>query len=185
MWIPKIKVLSCSSLSSVASYQDRAQCNHKGDKDSNFIYLLFHAVCKLLMGRCNKNPSLWPFFVIKNWCWEKRIREGCPRKVAIFFLAIASGSKCWNNFLLPLWQSPVFPNVCTFNLNYFLLYKWGRLSNVFGKKKKNILYLVYELLSTTGAWIITKEIPPNTSFSALRKYCSFAPYFMPLDETIL
>lgn len=170
--IPKINVLRCSSLSSVASYQDWAQCNHKGDKDGPFICLLFYAVCKLFMGRRNKNLSLWPFCIIKNWCWEKRIREGCPRKVVVFFLVIALGPKRWNNFLLPLWLSPGFPTLCIFNLNEVLLYKWSRLSNVLGKK---ILILVYKLPSTTGAWIITKETPPNVSFSGLQKYCSFVP----------
>lgn len=180
--IPKIKVLRSSSLSSVVSYQDCAQCNHKGDKDGSFPYLLFHAVCKLFMGRCNKNLALWLFCILKNWCWEKRIREGCPRKAVVIFLVIALGLKCWNNFLLPLWLSPCFPNVFAFNLNEFLLYKWGRLSNVLCKK---ILILVYKLPSTTGALTMTKETPPNASISALKKYCSFAPYFMPLDKTVL
>lgn len=50
---------------------------------------------------------------------------------------------------------------------------------------KKILILVYKLPSTTGTWIITKETPPKSSFSALRKYSSFAPYFMPQDKTFL
>lgn len=50
---------------------------------------------------------------------------------------------------------------------------------------KKILILVYKLPSTTGTWIITKETPPNASFSALKEYCSFAPYFMPLDKMVL
>lgn len=136
-WIPQIAVLRSSLLGSVAPYQDCAQRNQKGDKDGTFIYLLFHAVCKWYMGRCNKNPALWLFCIIKHWCWEKRIREGCPRKIVVFFLVIALGPKCWNNFLLPSWLSPGFSNVCTFNLHEFLLYEWSRLSNALGKKNPN------------------------------------------------
>ena len=80
-----------------------------------------------------------------------------------------------------LMTNPGFCNVCAFNLNEILLCKWRRLSNVLGKK---ILILVYELPSTIGAWVITKETPPKATFSAVKKRCSFAPYFMTQDKML-
>jgi len=91
-------------------------------------FLSFHVISKLFMGICNKNPALWSFCIIKNWwCWEKRTRDGCLRKVVVYFLIIALGPKHWNKFLLPIWLNPGFPNVCTCNLNTYCFFKWSRL----------------------------------------------------------